>query len=365
MSRPRNLMHVVLNLDVGGAEMQVYEWMRRLDPARYRSQVCCLRRVGELGERLRQQGFRVHDLESPEGFKLSIIRNLRRVLVENRVDIVHAHTYSPFVYGALARTRRMKLLYTEHGRLHPDVPRPKRRLVNPVLARRAHHIVTISRATRRAMIEVDRLPARRIEVIWNGVALPDPERVTPVSRESLGLPSGAQLVGMASRLVELKNIPMALRACAELFPAFPDLYLVIAGDGEARADIERRCAAMGIQDRVRLLGMRDDLDQLVPAFDIFALTSFTEGISLTLLQAMVHRIPPVVTAVGGNVEVVEEGRSGLVIPSDDAAALASALRRLLESEGLRRRLGRGAEQRVRRHFSFEAMLDRYIELYES
>lgn len=365
MTDQSRLMHVVLSLDIGGAEMLVYEWMRGLDPRRYDSQVCCLRKVGELGDRLTGQGFRVHDLASPPGFKLSTIRDLRRVIVDNRIDIVHAHTYSPFVYGALARPRNVKLVYTEHGRLYPEIRRTKRRLVNPWLARRCHHIVTISEATRRAMEEYDALPAKRIEVIWNGVSLPEAGLIDPVSRDDLGLAPEARIVGMASRMVELKNFPMALRSCAEVFREFPDVYLVIAGDGPVRASVERQCKEMRIDHRVRLLGMRDDLDRLIPAFDIFALTSLTEGISVTLLQAMAHRVPVVVSAVGGNTEVVQNRENGLVVPSEDSGAMADALRELLSSEKLCHELGRKAEERVRKYFSFDAMLDRYTELYES
>lgn len=361
----RHVMHVLLNLAIGGAERLVYEWVQRLDRERYRQSVCLLNYLGTLGEQLRAQGVEVHVLDVPPGLKWATVRRLKSLFTERRVDVIHAHTYTPFFFAALARPADARLVFTEHGRSYPEVKNPKRRLVNPWLARRADAVVTISEATRRSMIEIDRLPADRIEVIWNGVAFAEGGTVDrDAVRRELGVDPSAPLVGMASRIVALKNFPMALRAFRRVHERIPEARLVIAGDGDympqLRAEIER----LGLGDSVLTLGFRDDLERLLPCFDLLLLSSRTEGISVTLLESMAHGVPAVVTAVGGNPEVVEDGVTGRLVPSDDDAAMAEAVLAYLEDDDLRLESGRRAAERARREFSFETMLERYTALYD-
>ncbi len=362
------LVHVVPNLEVGGAEMLVDRWIRRLDPARYRSSAICLDGLGPLGERLRRDGHPVATLGAGPGLRLSTVRRLAAELRRERADVIHAHTYSPLVFAAFARLlyRRPRLVYTEHGRLHPEPRRPKRRYAAPFLAAMTHELVSISEATRGAMARHDGLPLGRIRVIHNGVELPGPAADAPdpaAMKRELGLPADALVCGMAARLVALKNVKLAVRAFDDVRRRLPAARLVVAGDGPERPDLERRVAEAGLADHVRFLGMRDDLARVYRAYDVFLLCSLTEGISVTMLETMAQGIPSVATRVGGNPEVVADGETGLLVESEDAAGLAGALSALLGDAGRRREMGRAAARRARERFSLETMFARYEELY--
>ena len=360
------VLHVLLSLEVGGAEMLVYNWVRSVQDDEYAVEVCCLKLRGELGDKLVDEGHAVHLLELPSGFRMSSVRRLRRLIRERGIDVVHAHTYTPFFFSAFATwgLPGVRLVYTEHGRNYPETINRKRQLIDPWLATRADHLVTISAATREAMVDYDNFPRRRIDVIWNGVELPQANGFDRGGvRRSIGVPEDAVVVGMASRIVELKNVPLALEAFRQVADKHPEAYLVICGDGDARPQMEQAIDRLDLRERVRTLGMRDDLDRLIPSFDVFLLSSRTEGISITLLQAMAHRVPAVATDVGGNPEVVADGETGHLVPTEDPQAMAMALERLVASPQERERLGQQAERRAREHFSLRAMRERYEELY--
>jgi len=362
-----SVLHVTRNLEVGGAETLIHRLVTEQERGRWRAGVCCLGSPGPLGEDLLRAGYRVHALDASPGFRLATILGLRRVIASEAVDVVHAHTYSPFFFAALATLLmpHVVLIYTEHGRLYPERERLRRQLVNPLLARRADHIVSISGSTRTALAVHDNFPEDRIRVIWNGVRIAEPVQPEEVSRvrRGLGIDPGAPVLGMAARLVELKDVPMALRALRIVVEREPACRLVIAGDGPERGRLERLARETGVAASVHFLGMRPDLERLYAAFDVFLLSSRTEGISVTLLEAMARGCPAVVTGVGGNPEVVLDGRTGFVVAPGDHRTMASRILRLLRERELLRSMGRSSAERVRDCFSFERMLASYEALY--
>lgn len=362
-----NVLHVTRNLEVGGAETLIHRLVTGQDPRRWRAGVCCLGSPGPLGQDLRLAGYPVHALEAAPGFRLSTVLGLRRVIAAEAVDVVHAHTYTPFFFAALATALlpHVTLVYTEHGRLYPERERLRRQLVNPLLARRADHIVTISGSTRSALARHDNFPEERIRVIWNGVRIAEPAPADEVAslRRGLGIEPGTRVLGLAARLVELKDVPMALRALRLVLDREPACRLVIAGDGPERGRLERLAGETGVAANVDFLGMRPDLERLYDAFDLFVLSSRTEGISVTLLEAMSRGRPAVVTGVGGNPEVVLDGRTGFVIRPGDHRAMAERILLLLGDPELLRTMGRNSAARVRDCFSFERMLAGYEALY--
>lgn len=363
----KKILHVVWSLNVGGAEKLVYDLAHAQRAAGFAPMVCSVNEFGLLGDRLREEGFPVFSRHKSPGLDISMVRWLRRLIRREKVAVVHAHQYSPMVYAVLAGLglRGTTLVYTEHGRNYPEHLSWKRRLVNPLLGRLADHLVSISHSTRHSMISCDRLPAGRIRVIHNGVDVRRARGSAPAGqkRAELGIPEGCAVVGSAARLEEVKNLPMMLRAFRQVLAARRDTVLVVAGTGSLEPNLKRLAGELGIAEAVRFIGLRHDLPDLFRMFDVFLLSSHTEGISITLLEAMANEVPAVVTAVGGNPEVVRDGETGYLVPAGGDREMADRILFLLDHPDIARRMGKEALRRVEGSFSFNRMMSSYLELY--
>ena len=360
---PLRVLHLTHDMSFGGTE-QVVRHLVEGGGDGLESEVACIDgRIGPIGEALRRAGTPVHALTRRAGFDVSLLRTLRRLLAERRVDLVHCHQYTPWCYGAPAAAGRgVPVLFTEHGRFHPDRHTTKRRLANQVLRRLTDRITTISEATRDALARHEWLPRAEVEVLYNGLPSPVAQEPSEALRVRLGIAPGTVLLGTVARLDPIKNQAMMLRALAR--PELRRCALLLAGDGPERAALEAQATLLGVAGRVRFVGFTEDVGGHLEALDVFLLTSFSEGTSMTLLEAMALGRPVVATAVSGNVEIVEDGVTGMLVASDDDAALADAIVRLSADADLADRLGARAKARFAERFSIERMLRSYRRIYD-
>jgi len=366
-NNPVRVLFVVFSLGVGGAEKLVYDMIDALYPAEISPVVCCLDMIGPLGEKLIARGIPVYHLHRKTGIDWRLIQRLHHIIVDESIDVVHAHQYTPYFYAVISSffARKVKLVFTEHGRLYPDRRRMKRYLFNPLLAGVTDHIVSISENTKKAMARYDHFPADRIEVISNGVHFENSVAdIDPsMKRRSLGLDDTSFILGTAARLDGIKNIPMLIHVFKRVLSRIPETYLLIAGKGPKEKSLKELSEDLGIGDRVIFLGLRYDLHEIYPLFNVFVLTSFTEGISITLLESMSAGIPSVVTDVGGNSEVVV-AETGYLVPLGEEELMADRILALLQSPEKRNNMGIQARKRVQNHFSFQRMLASYLHLYQ-
>jgi glycosyltransferase involved in cell wall biosynthesis len=202
-------------------------------------------------------------------------------------------------------------------------------------------------------------------VIENGIEVGryGPSADRPALRRTLGLDPARRYITCVARFHPVKDHAMLLRAFARLAPLHPDTDLLLAGDGPLREELRAQAAAAGLETRVRLLGVRGDVPDLLRASDIFALTSVSEAASLTVLEAMATSLPVVVTGVGGNPEMVRHGAEGLLVPRGDDAACAEALSRLLGDPALARRMGEAGRRRVEERYRLEQTVENYHRIY--
>jgi L-malate glycosyltransferase len=354
------------SLNVGGAEMLAARLARRLRGT-FRFVFACLDEVGPLGEELRAEGFPVHLLGRRPGLDWGCPLRLARLLRAERVDVVHAHQYTPFFYGLAARLPgpRRPILFTEHGRHQPDYPRPKRMLANRLLLTRRDRVVGVGAAVRQALIANEGLPARRVGVLYNGVDVDAFAAAADraAARRELGAGPDDFVLLQVARLDYLKDHATAVRTLARVAAQVPQARLVLVGDGPERPGIEALVRNLNLGDHVRLLGTRQDVGRLLPGGDVFLLTSVSEGIPVTVLEAMAAGLPVVATDVGGVAEVVKDGQTGLLAPPAEAEALARHVLRLAADPGGRGRMGLAGRERAFALFSEEQMLAAYDRLY--
>ena len=287
------------------------------------------------------------------------------------VDVLHAHQYAPFFYSAASRLVgwRPPILFSEHGRHQPDYPRRKRILANRVLLRRHDRVAAVGEAVRQALIHNEGLSPRRVEVIYNGIPLEQfGTRLTPTDRAAVRAEIGLEVEDfallMVARLDYLKDHATAIRTIEAVAGRCPRARLILVGEGPEREAIESLVTQRDLGEYVRLLGQRGDVSRLMAASDVVLLTSISEGIPLTLIEAMASGLPVVSTQVGGVAEVVADGETGLLAPSGDAAALAEHICCLADDPGRRDKMGRAGRQRAEERFSERRMHDAYAHIYE-
>ncbi len=360
---------VLHTMEVAGAEMLVTEIVRRtrgtLEPT-----IFCLDGIGLLGEQLRDEGVEVIDLERRPGRDYRATWRMSRLIRQRGVQLVHAHQYTPFFYAALARRMpgsRFRLVLTEHGRHYPDTVSGLRRLTNRwLLGPLADAITGVCQFSLDGLARQDGFPRHKMSVIDNGIQL---DRYRPADdraaiRTRLQLDPARRYIGNIARFHPVKDQAMLLHAFAAVAAARADVNLLLVGDGALRGDLEELVRSLGLESRVHFLGIRADVPEILRALDVFALTSLSEAASLTLLEAMASAVPVVVTAVGGNPELVRHGVDGLHVPRGDAGATACALLQILGDPAAAAAMGSAGRQRVVDHYRLEATVNAYLELYQ-
>jgi glycosyltransferase involved in cell wall biosynthesis len=353
------VLQVVLSLNPGGTERLVLDLVNRLHPE-IPMAVCCIDQRGSWAGPLEAAGIRVTAVERGPGFRPGVGRSIGAAAQQHRATVVHAHHYSPFVYSALAG--RLPVVYTEHGRVSDAPPSRRRYWANRVFfARRAARVFAVSRELGDHLV-AEGFHSSRVAVIPNGIPLPaarSPDGRARLRRE-LGAGDDTLVIGTIARLDPVKDLGILLRAAA-LLPSLPFLVVLI-GDGSERHALERLTRELGIDRHVRFLGHRDDARQWLDAYDIFVNSSISEGVSLTILEAMGAGLPVVATAVGGTPEVIAAG-TGELVPPRSPAALADALARLGRDPEARRTLGAAARARVAARYTIERMVADYRDVY--
>ena len=363
------ICHVIHALGVGGAEVLVDVMARRLSD-QYRSVIAVLDDVGEIGEQLSADGFVVEHLQRQPGIDRGCAKRLNAFGDRENVQIYHAHQYTPFFQAMLSRglTGRRPVLFTEHGRHFPDVRSRKRSLVNRLLLRKQDRLVGVGDAVRQALIKNEGLPAGRVEVVYNGVDLQALATASPQARlrvrSEFRFHQDDFVAVQVARLHELKDHSTAIQAIDKARRTIPNLRLLIVGEGEQRAAIEAEIEARHLEEHVVLAGTRTDIADLLAASDVFLMSSISEGIPLTIIEAMAAGLPVVATAVGGIPEMIRNEQSGFLVPAEDFAGLAKALVRLEQDPLLRQALADVGREAADAQFSLQRMLNGYSTMYQ-
>lgn len=365
---------MVTGSDWGGAQQHVLWLALGLRERGFAVSVAC-QPGGYLVDRLKQARIAVwvlpHMARSISPYHdFRTYRDLRTMLADGAYDLVHAHSSKA---GALTRlaaaSRGIPAVFTAHGLVFNNVAmaawkRQAYATVERFLGRYTSHLVTVSQADANAARQQRLVPEDRLTVVPNGVPVPLQEDLPALraeGRRRLGLDPEAMVVGVIARLHPDKDLATWLRAAALARQQMPVLRFVVIGDGPEGAALRRLAQDLGLGKAVTWAGEQPDAARLLPALDVFALSSIKEGLPLTLLEAMAAGVPTVVTAVGGVPEAVEDGQTGLLVPPRSPEVLAEAMLRLAGDDPA----GAGARARARAHrmFSLEAMVDSTAAIY--
>ncbi len=359
-------MHVAQLIETdgpGGAEQVVVRLASGLVRRGHRSVVAVLSgRDGWVRDRLSGVAAPVHTLQLARPIDPAFVWRLARWVRASGADVVHAHEFTMAVYGTLAaRLAGRPVVVTMHGGAGFE-RRVRRRLALRLAARLAHRMIGVSRATSDRLTAALGIDAGRIVTVPNGV--PEPAGSRERARRQLGLDAHHQLVLAVGNLYPVKD-HATLVAAAALLDRGRAWTIAIAGRGDERQAIDAAIQRHQLGDRVRLLGLRDDVQELLAATDIWVSSSRSEGMPLSMLEAMRAGRPIVATAVGGVPEAITNEVTGLLVPPEDPQALAWAMQRLLDDRRLAEALGKAARSVAADRFSDERMLDAHLALYAS
>ena len=350
------IAHVVDSMEVGGAETLVSQMCRFERERGHEPSVYAIGPLGALGETLRSEGFSV---EAHVGRHLSdSARRFYQLFRSTKPDVVHAHNPTPAIYaGVAARLARVpSVIATRHSLVGP--PRSvKAELKFAIAGTCCDWIVGICDATTDNLKSIHVAPARKIVRVYNG-AVP----LTRTAHAESPAKNCFTLV-FVGRLAAVKNHPLLLRAFSAAVAKRPDLRLWMVGDGPERATLEALAAELGIAGPVKFWGQQLDVAPFFSAADAFIMSSRSEGLPMSLLQAFSLGLPAIVTDVGGMAEVVRLANAGIVVSPSERAEMTSAILKLANGDTERVRMGQNAVTAFNRHFSLETMCDAYMKLY--
>lgn len=362
---PIKVVHVIDELPPDGAERLLVDILKYGSSA-FRYSVVCLVRGGALVTELEAIGVPVTVLGRRSRFDPSLVVRLVHWLRNQRPSVLHTHLFTADAWGRTAgRFARVPAIFsTVHstnmwkGEMH--------RWIDRVLARHSTCVIACSKEVGETLVVHDHLPRDRVVVVPNGIDLKRFQNVDAGGvRKQLGIAATLPVLVVVGRLHEAKGHADLLAALDLIRSETPDFQCLFVGSGELREPLEADVTRRGLIGRVRFLGQRRDVPQLLAASDVMVIPSRWEGLPIALLEAMAMEKAIVATAVGGIPDVVEDGGHGLIVAPGDIPALGRAIRRLLVDAEFRQRLGRAAGERVRQRYDVAATASAYENLYRT
>lgn len=362
------LLKFVSGFNIGGTERQVVALARDFHPSRLEIHLGCLGREGELLEEIQAAGIPLSEYRIPRLPSFTTMREqlrFARYLKKECIDIVHAYGFYAITFAVPPARFAGVPAIVASIRDTGDHLTPMKRRVQKQICRLADCVLANAEAVRQNLLESG-YNGEKIAVIKNGISLTGYFKRGSSSglREELGAPADAPLIAVLSRLRPLKGIEYFLKAAAIIAPRFPNARFLLIGDGPYREQLEQHVARLELGRRVIFMGFRLDIPKLLSEITLSVLPSLSEGLSNALLESMAAGIPVVATRVGGNPELVEDGTTGLLVPTRDHQALAGAISLLLGNPDLAERMGAAARQRVAERFPMQLAIRTTERLYQ-
>lgn len=375
IQQPPLIAHVIYRLGIGGLENGLINLINQMPADKYRHMIICLKGSTSFRERLRRKDVQIIDLQKKDGQDWHSFVSLYKILKQYQVDIIHTRNLAAIEYQVPAFLARIKYrVHSEHGwdTFDPEGNNKKyqilRRLISPLI----QVFIPLSLHLQSYLIEKVGISEQKITRICNGVDINKfyPAKVKRLVVDCpLALGKNTVTIGTVGRMHGVKDQLTLVRAFIALLKENTELIgqinLILIGDGPLKKQAVELLENNQLAAYAWLPGERDDIAELMRLLDIFVLPSQAEGISNTILEAMATGLPVIATAVGGNVELVKAGETGLLVPPSDPDAMANALLGLIVDKQKRQQLGERSYQSVLDNFSIQVMVNKYTDVYDS
>jgi sugar transferase (PEP-CTERM/EpsH1 system associated) len=370
------IAHILYRFAVGGLENGVVNLINRIPEDHYRHVIISLTDSTDFKQRLNREDVEIYCLNKKPGHDIGLYIRLWKLLRKLKPAITHTRNLAALEMVAVSMLAGVKRrVHSEHGWGMNDLngANKKYRLLRRLMSVLVHRYIGLSKHIVNYLHQDAGIPERKLTQIYNGV---DADRFNSDDNQKQDfsafpakfITQDSILIGTVGRMEPVKDqltlvdAFILLEKQCELHRQ--NLRLVIIGDGELRAQAQAKLDNAGLSEKAWLPGSRDDVNSLMTCMDIFVLPSRNEGISNTILEAMATGLPVVATRVGGNPELVVDGETGILVPSDDALQMMQALSSYVENEGKRQLDGQAARQLIAKRFRLEHMVDNYLSLYD-
>lgn len=351
-------------LERAGKELGVVKLLNHLDPQRFDCTLVVVNKI--LDESLlNPDRFETICLEQPHGNNWRLPFMYKRFFQQHQFDIVHTRSWANLVDVVLGAkmARYPAIIHQEHGTFPQEL---RHRILQRLFWGMADKVLSVSDILRQRLSDVTGFPVTRIVPVLNGVDeklfFPD-EALGQKFRREFGFGEDEFLLGMVGRMIEIKNIPMIFRALAALKNRGCVVQFVHVGQGRQKEFLVNLAAELGITAQVHFLGRSDAVNAVMNGLNIFTLTSFSEGCSNVIQEAMMAGLPVIATAVGGNPELVQDQKTGILVANNDHDALANAIEKLRGNVQMRRQFSEASRRHALENFSIENMVRSYESIY--
>jgi sugar transferase (PEP-CTERM/EpsH1 system associated) len=359
------IAHVVLSLDCGGLERVVLDLATEGRKLGQQVAIVCIERPGALSAAAEAAGATVWCVDKPPGLKFRTVGRLKAVFRQLHPDVVHTHQIGALFYsGPAARRAKVPVIvHTEHGK-HYSVRR-RTRWLGRLAALYADRFCCVSQDIADALRAYWIVSSRKIQVVRNGI---DTKRFrephdADALRQVLGIPSHAPVIGTIGRLCEVKRQDVLLRGFASLKSQMPEAHLLLVGDGPLLENLRYLAKELGLESLVHFAGYQANPEAYLQCMNVFALTSESEGMPLSVLEAWAAGVPVVASRVGGLPELIDDGQTGLLFPPNEDRTLATIFYQLLKDDALAGALGASGRERVESVFGLGRMAADYQRHY--
>lgn len=354
------VLHVIYSYLIGGSEQLVLTLVRSMPE--YVHGVVAIDLSGPLEREFAGLGATTWCLDRPEEGASRTLKGLDRIIREFRPTVVHTHHLHELIYSLPAAVlRRVGIVHTEHE--YYSLQPAKRRYALRAFASFCGAVTGVNQETVDYLREWVGVSHKKLKLVRNGI---DVDRFAGAAgdRSKLGLQESDLVIGSVARLEPVKGHDVLLRAFSKVLRAVPKAALVIVGEGSSKNDLRELAGELGVESRVRFLGARRDIPELLAAMDVVALCSKEEGLPMSLLEAMAAEKPVVATSVGGIPGLIADRETGFLVASEDVEATAAILAKILDDAVLRETVGKAAANAIKTTFPIERTISSYQELYD-
>lgn len=359
-----NVMHILPSLEIGGMENGVVNLVNGLNRNVYRPLICCLEREGPFRQRLRED-VKIYSLKQKTGIRYQLPIELMNIFKNEEITIVNTHNFYTCLYGIIAAymAKVPVIIHGEHGLVLQD--KLRRRIVSRYLTIFADVIVSVSNDLKKTIVRDVGIRKNKIVSIENGIDTNkyDSRFYGSANRPIPGVKNGDIVIGSVGRMSPVKDYKTLIYAFEKALKLFPKLKLLLVGDGPAKEELQVIGETLGIGEKIIFTGSRNDVDKLYPCMDMFVLTSLSEGMSNVILEAMASRLPVIATDVGNNNELIDNGKTGFLVPVANPGELARKIYYLSSDLKNSKKMGNAGYERVKANYSLGIMVSRYEKLY--
>ncbi len=367
-SRRVNVLQLITELDIGGAEKLLLSFIKKLNRSKYNVITAYLNGEGKLAGDFRKAGFKVFNLRMRNRMDLGAVIRLYRFLKRENIGILHTHLIQADLCGFIAGKMASVpvIISTKHN---PDEFRKRFSIcvrLDGIFSNHSDRVIAVSHAVKDFLVKWEKISEGKFTVIHNGVNLEEFSIDTDIAekKRELGINLSSKVVGSVGRLDRQKGHVFFLKAIPKILEDFSDIRFIFVGEGPLRSKLEKMASELRVNQNIIFTGIRPDVADILSILDIFVLPSIFEGFGIVLLEAMAIGKPVVASRVGGIPEIVDHGLTGILIEPANPSAIAGSVVKLLKNPVEAKRIANAGRAEVGRRFTADAMARKIEGVYD-